>query len=193
MPLWSPTALIGQSKRADTERQLTSEEIKFPLNFVIRLHQSRSYVLIWGEERAAILGVCALGLLLCTKVDSLHNETFLFYQDHWRDGIPTHWSPAKRERERKGWGDPAWGSGFLSLQHHLLVAREIPVMGAGGGESIWKWVRPSTYSSNIQEAVKNLLQASPCVQKKMQLRVRYRLAQTIGKIKLKPIKCFSTV
>lgn len=76
--------LIGQRKQSNEKWQSTSEDIKFPLGFVIRLHQSSSYVLIWGK-RKQLLGVCAWGLPLCTEPDSLHNEQFLFNQDFSTD------------------------------------------------------------------------------------------------------------
>lgn len=60
------------------------KDIKFLLGFVIRLHQSSSYVLIWGEKQQ-LLGVCAWGLPLCTEPDGLHNEQFSFNQDFSTD------------------------------------------------------------------------------------------------------------
>lgn len=76
--------LIGQKKQSSEKWQSTSEDIKCPLGFVIRLHQSSSYVLIWGK-RKQLLGVCAWGLPLCTEPDSLHNEQFLFNRDFSTD------------------------------------------------------------------------------------------------------------
>lgn len=86
---------MGWKKRGGNKKwQATSEEIKFLLGFVIRLHQSNSYVLIWVEKNQ-LLGVYAWGPLLYIEPDSLHNEQFLFNQDLSTDSAalegPRHW------------------------------------------------------------------------------------------------------